>query len=273
MGKALGAFRIFHDGTVKDLGDAPFGGWRIEGMDFVLVFPWGEKRYRRCSAIPGKLIMPPSEVASASNDWGIFVEIYLGDESASVENGCLDFTLPSDLLSTERTWFAAYSEHATLLSALEPNVDHEYPPAVEQMQASAQSFGSLELSSVTFAASKCAVVLHDAGLGAAATGVDNLSITLTARDLIGRARVKTLDVDVSINFCENGRLLDDNGEHVGDWRVRAGAVWLSGMKGVRLACGRQFTKHQGNWCISGWGWKDFKSTISFSVTWPAPNKA
>ncbi|KAA0124020.1 hypothetical protein CIW48_08960 [Methylobacterium sp. P1-11] len=266
MGQALGAFRVFRDGRVMDLTGASFGGWRIEDKDFVLVFPWGEKIYRRGSSMPGKLLLPPSEVVSAANNWGIFVEIELGDEPASAESRCVDFALPSDLLSADRTWITADSEHAVMLAALEPNDDPDYPPAVQSARARGTSLGSLDLGSVTFADRKCAVVMRDAAPGAQAATVNDLPITLTARDLIGVFQIQTLDVDAPVHFHESGRLLDESGEHVGDWRVRAGAVWILGLPRIRLACGRQFTRTNAGWRISGWGWKDFKNPVSFSAT-------
>lgn len=301
FGASLGEAVFRADGKLYSTDGAVLGKWTWTdngGLEISYVRrEWGIKTYPFFVSDGISLTLVPAEIVSVRNLWSVFVDLDLASWLQSPPSGVIiadDFAmraLEHPLITTG----ASLADVALLGAfALEERPElpgvwsrHEY--ALQMVRCSADGvFASIRVDGVptfgrvtqiAFGDSRAVAILDLAtpdifGVWnrAGPEKATEVPFGLTASELVGRWRLRLLDVDVVFELASDGGVLTDAGKLHGVWTSQGSRVWIVGLQEAPIIVASQFLWTAGAWSLSGWCSRSLGDLTSFSLMPAIPTR-
>jgi hypothetical protein len=97
------------------------------------------------------------------------------------------------------------------------------------------------------------------------THATEVPLGLTASALVGRWRLRLLDVEVVFELTSEGRVRTAEGAAHGVWTSRGPRVWIVGLASAPIIVASQFVQTAGEWRMTGWCSRSLGDVTSFSL--------
>ncbi|WP_342110955.1 hypothetical protein [Methylobacterium sp. SI9] len=268
---------LWHDGDILSEGT-----WQTTSNGISVLFSWGRKDFEQIATDGSKLILPPSEIVSVRNAWGLFMEIDLKElVSRKPASPVVTAVFTPDQVDG---WASSFSLESAILSNFEHADPSDYPAAISRpivsvteirhvrgrylALAEVDGFPALaRLHTVSFADGRAAWTWQRASAECLELWKSAISgpasIELRPVDLVGRYEIRAMSALSDIALLADGRIVDATDADLGFWHAEGGAVWFFGIPGLPVARASQFQFNDEGWTLSGWAQQTLAKTVSF----------
>lgn len=282
------------EGTIETAEGVRMGDWSWTGSGALEIAflrdDWGVKRYGALTASGRRVTLPPEEVVSQYNAWGVFLDIDVfalpsakTDAIPVIDSDCWRDALMAPVACT-----GASRKDVALLGAFagQQALDipglwdrHEY--RFKQLRRSSNGLYVLmdidgvpvigRLAQVAYGDARVAPVLDFGGFDtdgdwrqATVISPAEAGIVFGRADCVGEWTLRLLDRDVTFELTRESRIRTTESE-TGIWVLRGQAFWIVGLSEAPLIVVSQFVWTDGVWTLSGWCSRGLGDLTSFSL--------
>jgi hypothetical protein len=89
--------------------------------------------------------------------------------------------------------------------------------------------------------------------------------SLARTAIAGVWHLDVLEGRTAVVLSEDGYVRGQEAQNLGRWLLRSDGLQLLGLDQVRFGLATALRLQDGAWTLSGWGWRNFKEVISFSL--------
>ena len=283
--------RFMADGRVVDFDETNLASWCFEDGTLRVVYAkqeWGTKAYGKIGGSARALTLAPQELVAIFNQWSAFLEFDLEDLVSDKDVKCLACCPKFEVFLQPAQWIGAGKSDTALLAALSDAAESDFPtPTIEangvihEIRDSSQGLVALAsldglptlLSMTGFSQADGRAMLEFERAGdieasawdEARPGPTSFE-PLEPSGVVGRWTMTTLYDNYEVDLREDHWICDEQAVVIGRWVVRPDGLQIFGLSGLVIGLADHFRLRRGKWRVSGWGWRNMKDSVTFSLT-------
>ena len=250
---------------------------------------WGVKRYGALTANGRRVTLPPEEVVSQHNGWGLFIDIDVMALpcAATEDDAIVSEDLWREAVETPVACSGAAVMEIAMLGAFTsdqkldlPGLWDRHDYGFRQIEVGVDGVSVLmdldgapmsgRLRRVAYGDGR-AVAVMDAGrpgIGGQRKAIKDppteARFAFGRSDCVGDWILRLVDIDVAFRLTREGRINTADGE-TGVWVSRGATLWVIGLSQAPLIVASQFVWTDGVWTLSGWCSRGLGDLTSFSL--------